>query len=218
MNCVNHDQTAAMAACAVCGRPLCAECAIHVQGRVTCKPCLEAPQQRLAPTESLRKSPGLAAILSMLPGLGQVYVGYYIAGFIHVAVVGMIITLLSRNTFHGHEPFLGLFLAFFWIFNMIDAARRANHYNRHLLGTSERKLPTDSPLVAGIVLLILGILLTLEITFDLELNFLDTTWPLGLLLAAGYMLWKYAKTRREILARRDECGTGSDSGDGNDGR
>lgn len=212
MNCFNHDQAAAVAACAVCGRPLCTECAIHVQGRVTCKPCLESPPPRPAPTESLRKSPALAAILSLLPGMGQVYVGYYVAGFIHIVVVGMIITLLARNTFHGHEPFLGLFLGFFWIFNMIDASRRANHYNRHLLGTAERKAPTDSPLVGGIVLLILGILLTLAITFDLELSFLDTTWPLGLLAAAVYMLWKYAKTRRELRAARDERMGGIDDG------
>jgi hypothetical protein len=212
MNCVNHDQAAAVAACAVCGRPLCTECAIHVQGRVTCKPCLESPPPRPAPAESLRKSPALAATFSLLPGMGQIYVGYYVAGFINIAVVGMLITLLSRDGFHEHAPFIALFLSFFWIFNMVDASRRANHYNRHLLGASERKAPTDSPLVAGIVLLVLGLLLTLEITFDLELNFLDTTWPLGLLAAAIYMLWKYSKTRREMRTERDERIGGSGDG------
>ena len=33
-----------------------------------------------------RKSPTLAALLSLMPGLGQVYVGYYQQGFIDIAV------------------------------------------------------------------------------------------------------------------------------------
>src|SRR5207247_139430 len=53
------------------------------------------PQPRLRDTRS--KSPALAAVLSMMPGLGQVYVGYYQRGFVHAAVVATLVTLLGTR-------------------------------------------------------------------------------------------------------------------------
>ena len=48
--------------------------------------------QYLSILDSRRKSPGLACFLSLMPGLGQVYVGYYQRGFVHAAVVAALIT------------------------------------------------------------------------------------------------------------------------------
>ena len=44
-----------------------------------------------------RKNPALAGILSAMPGLGQIYVGYYPRGFIHIMVVGILIALLNSG-------------------------------------------------------------------------------------------------------------------------
>lgn len=202
MNCSNHDQTPAVAQCAQCGRALCQACAIHWQDRITCKDCLERTAPQGAHREALRKSPVLAGLLSLLPGLGQVYVGYYLVGFIHLVVVGLVITMISSHHDASPDlaPFFGLFLSFFWIFNIIDAVRRANLYNAHLAGGREVKPPTDSPLVGGIVLLIAGLVLTLEITMGIEMEFLETTWPLGILAAAAYLIWKYVRTRAQLRA------------------
>src|SRR5438093_2100938 len=90
------------------------------------------PQARLRDTRS--KSPALAAFLSMMPGLGQVYVGYYQRGFIHAAVIGSLVTILSSGAVEGLHPLFGLFMAFFWLYNVIDAARRASLYNDALAG------------------------------------------------------------------------------------
>lgn len=202
MNCANHEQALATAVCASCGRALCADCTIRVQGRVTCKTCLESQELERAKRAPLQKSPTLAAVLSLMPGLGQVYVGYYLAGFINILVVALLINTLTHIHGPGPQPFLGLFLAFFWLFNVFDAARRANLYNRHIAGTREEAPPTDSPLTGGIILLVIGILLTLAITFDIRLAFLETIWPLALVAAAVYLLVKYWRTRA-AMTRRD---------------
>lgn len=205
MNCANHEQALATSVCATCGRALCADCTIRVQDRVTCKTCLESRELERAKRAPMQKSPTVAAFLSLMPGLGQVYVGYYLAGFINVLVVALLINTVAHIHGEGPQPFLGLFLAFFWLFNMFDAARRANLYNRCIAGTEEKAPPTDSPLVGGVILLIIGILLTLAITFDIRLAFLETIWPLFLVAAAAYLLVKYWRTRN-AMARRSSAG------------
>ena len=57
------------------------------------------PQPTTRPSDPRRKSPVLATILSVMPGLGQVYVGYYKLGFIHMIVFGTTIAILNTR-FH----------------------------------------------------------------------------------------------------------------------
>ena len=150
----------------------------------------------------LRKSPALAGFLSMLPGLGQAYVGYYVSGFINIMVVGAIISLLGSNNVRGAEPFLGLFLAFFWVFNIIDAVRTAKLYNLFAVGEAESPVPTDSPLLGGIALVVIGLLLTLTVTFDIDLDWLENVWPLFLLALGLYLLWRYRVARKQLENER----------------
>ena len=58
------------------------------------------------------KSPFIACALSLLPGLGQVYVGYYKLGFIHNVVFASTIMLLTTDLPDAMYPLLGIFLAF----------------------------------------------------------------------------------------------------------
>ena len=44
-----------------------------------------------------RKSPLVATLLSCMPGLGQIYVGYYQQGFINMLVVASTIAILSSG-------------------------------------------------------------------------------------------------------------------------
>jgi hypothetical protein len=198
MNCTNHDQALAVATCASCGRSLCEACALRLKGKVSCKQCLEAADLQSSTTAKQRKSPGLAAVFSIIPGIGQVYIGYYTAGFINFLVVaGTIAVLSSTGDPEGLAPFLGCFLSFFWIFNMIDAWRKAKLYNQYMIGEFEEKLPTDSPLFGGVALLILGLLLTLEITFDVDVEIFENIWPIGVIAAGAFMIWRYVRARGE---------------------
>jgi len=145
-----------------------------------------------------RKSPVLAGIFSLLPGLGQVYVGYYVTGFVYIMVVAGVMAIIADPRGHETGPLLPMFLSFFWLFNIIDAVRRANAYNLHYTGEEEKPAPTDSPLVGGLVLLVAGILFTLKYTFGLEMEWLRRYWPLGLVLGGAYLVWKYLRTRRRL--------------------
>ena len=149
-----------------------------------------------------RKSPVLAGIFSsILPGLGQVYLGFYITGFVYILVVAATMTVMDTTRELSHEPLLPMFLAFFWLFNIIDAVRRAHAYNLYYTGEEEKPAPTDSPLVGGVVLLAAGILFTLKYTFGLEMEWLRQYWPLGLVLGGAYLVWKYLRTRRRLRSQ-----------------
>ena len=125
-----------------------------------------------------------------MPGLGQVYVGYYQRGFLHFFIAGATITLLEENV--GPDALLGIFLAFFWLYNIVDAARRASFYNQYVLGGRGEELP-DMPSefggrTAGIVLVAIGALLLLETRFDFNMRWLEDWWPAGLILFGAKLI------------------------------
>lgn len=151
----------------------------------------------------MRKSPGLAGLLSLMPGIGQIYIGYYTAGFTNIAVVAITISILESGSARNFEPFFGLFLAFFWVFNIVDAVRKAKLYNLSVAGEQPERAPTDSPLVGGVLLIIVGLIMTLHVTLGLSMDWLEDFWPLLLLGFGVYLIWKYRRTRSELQDRTD---------------
>ena len=143
------------------------------------------------------KSAVLATVLSMMPGLGQVYVGYYQHGFIFALIPATIIALLASGSTTGLKPLLGMFIAFFWIFNMIDANRRANHFNRTLDGMGAEEIPEDfkmpgakGSIPAGVILMLLGVLIILDLNFNVSMEWVESWWPLALVIFGGYLVYK----------------------------
>lgn len=146
--------------------------------------------------ERPQRSPALATLLSMMPGLGQIYLGYYQQGFVNIAVIAGCITALSSDRFDGLEPFIALGMAFYWLFNMIDANRRAHHFNRVAAGLGAEQLPDDFPLpkargskFGGVALIAVGVLFLLDLNFDIPLDWLADWWPLALVLIGARMVW-----------------------------
>ena len=153
--------------------------------------------------DSRSKSPAVAAMLSMMPGLGQVYVGYYQRGFVHAAVVASLITLTSSGAADKMEPLFGLFLAFFWLYNIIDAGRRASLYNDALAGNPSIELPADfkapgfrGSIAGGVTLMVVGFVLLLHTRFGVSLDWVEEWWPVAPMILGGYLLG------RAILERR----------------
>ena len=143
------------------------------------------------------KSPTLAGFLSLMPGLGQVYVGYYQRGFVHILVVASVIALLANEVLPEMLPLLGLFLAFFWLYNIIDAGRRASLYNMALQGTDPMALPDDFSLpttrgsvAGGVVLMGIGTILLLHTRFDMSLDWLRYWWPLAPVMFGAWLVYK----------------------------
>ena len=150
-----------------------------------------------------RKSPVLASMLSAMPGLGQVYVGYYQQGFINVLVVGSIIALLSEGAVRQLEPLFGIFLAFFWLYNVVDAGRRASFYNNTLAGLTRVDVPQDfsmpkgrGTLAGGAVLVIFGLILFGHTMYSLSLDWLEQWWPVAIIGLGAYLIYLSVASRR----------------------
>lgn len=117
MNCANHVAVPAAAYCRTCGKPLCSACARDVRGVIFCEECLAShvsehmpPPGAVAGTPGApprgSHSPGLAAMLGFIPGVGAFYNGEYAKGFIHVAIFATLIVLSDK----------------FWVFGLLIGA------------------------------------------------------------------------------------------------
>jgi hypothetical protein len=155
-----------------------------------------------------RKSPALAALLSLLPGLGQVYIGYYQHGFVNIIVIAGLIALLASDVGTGLTILAAFFMVFFWMYNLIDAARRASLYNQMLDGLGPTQFPEDvrwpsarGSLVGGVVLIGFGLLLLAHTRFNYSLDWLEEWWPFALVLAGAYLIYSWTVERRRKTAR-----------------
>ena len=151
------------------------------------------------------KSPMLAALLSIVPGLGQVYVGYYRQGFINVLVVGSLIALLNipNEGFRGVEPLLIFFLIFYWLYNLVDASRRASYYNQAVAGVAVIEVPQEfrmpergGSFAGGLLMIAAGMVIASNTVFGYSLIWLERWWPAALILAGLYLVAQAVLERR----------------------
>lgn len=80
MFCVNHEERLAHAKCSVCGINICSDCSHVESGKVYCPECL--PQKEVAKEKFVQRDPRIALILSLFPGLGQVYNDQLLKGLV----------------------------------------------------------------------------------------------------------------------------------------
>jgi hypothetical protein len=151
-----------------------------------------------------RKSPWLAAIFSAMPGLGQIYVGYYQRGFVHALVVGGLIAIIAGEVIEGDVVgVVGFLLAFFWLYNVIDAARRASLYNQALSGLRPMDLPEDAKapnapgsLAGGVGLIVAGLVFFSNTMFGVSLRWIGDWWPMGLVLIGAWLVYGDYRARQ----------------------
>jgi hypothetical protein len=143
-----------------------------------------------------KKSVMLAIILSLMPGLGQVYVGYYDLAFRNILVICGLIAILASGSAHRLEPVVALFLAFYWLHNLVDAGRRASFYNQALAGLRPMDLPEDGKapqpmgsLAGGVLLIAVGLTLFANTMFYIPLDWLARWWPLALVGAGAWLIF-----------------------------
>jgi TM2 domain-containing membrane protein YozV len=125
MNCAVHSDTPAAAYCRTCGKALCENCKRDVQGAIYCEPCIAARLQGgpvVPPTSA--PSPGVAMLLGFIPGVGAMYNGQFIKGFVHVVIFVMLI--IGASEFHGPIDILfGLLIPFSIFYMAFDAYKTA---------------------------------------------------------------------------------------------
>jgi len=118
LRCSYHQDREAIGTCARCGRGVCDECHVTVNGKNVCKACIGTIASQG------HKEPLLALILSfLLPGLGQIYNGDTNNGVI--LIVGTVASWLMTSVCIGFFLFIGI-----WTYAMYDAYTRAVKINR----------------------------------------------------------------------------------------
>lgn len=140
MNCAKHTESAAEAYCRTCGKALCATCIRNVQGAVYCEECLgERLRQPAAPrpaahnyapgTPDSGSNPGLAAMLGFIPGVGAMYNGQFLKGFIHV--VAFVCLIWATGNING---LFGIFIGVWVFYQVFDAytTAKARRYGQPL--------------------------------------------------------------------------------------
>lgn len=144
------------------------------------------------------KNPWLAGVLSLFPGLGNVYNGLYLRAVTFFVLVVLFIYLSDR----GHALW-GFAVAFIWLFNVVDAYRQAvliNHgyaddpaLARRLRG----KTAVREKLFGGTALLVIGLLELIDRFFPLYLDWVFDLWPVIFIAIGGWLIWKAVQARRQ---------------------
>jgi TM2 domain-containing membrane protein YozV len=137
MNCATHNTVAAVAYCRTCGKPLCAACVRDVRGTMFCEPCLAERVAGVLPPAVINSpgsagssapytgerlpSPGMAVALGFIPGVGAMYNGQFMKGFIHVMAFVCMIWMAD----HFGPIMIPVFFAYFF-YLVFDAYKTAH--------------------------------------------------------------------------------------------
>jgi hypothetical protein len=123
MDCVNHSGINAAAYCQSCGKALCAGCVRNAPGgQILCEPCLNAwqsYQQPFSPSPASGPNPSSAAVLGLIPGVGAMYNGQFVKGFIHVIVFAVLVSLA------GYYSIFLIFIFAWIVYQSFDAYHTA---------------------------------------------------------------------------------------------
>jgi Domain of unknown function (DUF5668) len=200
--------------CRACGRAL-AEPDVHrAHGALYCKdhvPREGAPAAPDLPNSSPYSSstysgppnsdisPGLAFMLGLIPGVGAIYNGQYAKGLVHVAVIGVLISILDADVPNGLTPLVALMLVAFWAYMPFEALHTAR---KRQLGHPVDELSSLMPMggsqfpAVPVLLIGLGAVLLLDNLGIFELRRMLRFWPVLLIGAGLYMLYNRFSSSR----------------------
>jgi hypothetical protein len=224
MNCATHNDVAAAAFCRTCGKPLCANCTRDVRGVIYCEACLAArmegtaPAAGFVPPQTVYPPPGVAGVGSRIPpapasgphpavagilgaipfGVGAVYNGQYAKGLAHLFIFVLLVMGASQRS--PLDTICGIGLAFFVVYQIIDAVRTAKALQvgqpapdpfglGQTFNVSDKfdagKVPTGAVVLIG-----LGLLFLLHTLGIMEYGF-ERYWPLIIILLGGWMFVRH---------------------------
>ena len=162
------------------------------------------PAPAASPRSPFEKTPLLAALFSLIPGVGNIYNGLYLRGLsFAVLCFGLLLVGATKE-----EPTFIPAIIFCWLFNIIDAYRQATFIN-YGYPRGRRKAPAfpeengaAGGMVLGIAIFLVGtygLLTHVFPTFDIQEIF--QYWYLGFL---GFGAWLVFKTVKERNTQDEE--------------
>lgn len=241
MNCATHNNVAAVAYCRTCGKPLCTACVRDVRGTMFCEHCLAeriagalpptpppgSPGFNASPNVERLPSPGMAAVLGFIPGVGAMYNGQFMKGFFHVMAFVCMIWMAD----HFGPIMVPVFFAYFF-YLVFDAYKTAHALElgqpvpdpfgfERMFGptphprmvsaaapTNSTVPPASAPLeppryrssvpTGAVILIVLGLIFLLHTIGMFEFA-IDRFWPLILI---GFGAWLFAR-RWGVLGQAD---------------
>ncbi len=209
MNCAIHTDQPATAYCRTCGKALCDACKHDVRGVIYCEDCIAARVQGTFPSAApgtpgtlspaaaapgtTGPNPALATILAVFfPfGVAPVYMGQYAKGLMHLILFGVLVA--GANQGGGAETIFGLGIAFFYVYQIIDAHRTAHALLEgrpapdpfglgSALGTDH--LSAKNVPIGAVILIAIGVLFLLQNIGMFHFHWIGKLWPL-ILIAVG---------------------------------
>jgi len=210
--CTYHPEAAATAYCRTCGKALCESCKRDVRAVIYCEECIAASLQQPAagaktgravpagaPVVTDLPRPGVAAWLGLIPGVGAMYNGQFVKGFIH-AIIFIALVFMADNV----SDVFGFAIAFFIFYMAFEAHRTARSrytgevvpdpfgINRMTLtpnagSTAPSVVNGGGPPVGAIVLIGLGVLFLLNNLGILHGRWIHQFWPVILIVIGVYL-------------------------------
>ncbi len=135
-------------------------------------------------------------MLGFIPGVGAIYNGQYVKGFIHVVIFGVLIAIVNDDQMSGNlQPLFGMMIAV-WIFYMAFEAYHTA--KRRQLGQPVDEFssivpragqPARFPL-APTILIAVGLLFLLHNLNIIRIGDLIRYWPVALICLGVYLLYE----------------------------
>lgn len=206
MKCAYHQNNLASARCSSCDRSLCAACDHRIKGYPYCQDCIVAGIEMLRQNAEggsnkqiygEEKSPLVAVLLGLIPGLGAAYNGQPVKALVHFVVTAGLWTL--ADVFHSSlEVTCALASLAVYIYSLYDAFRSAQ---RQGIGADLREedellrqfLRARTNLWGGLLIGI-GALTTLHIIFPAQTH---RFWPLLLIAAGIYLINEFRLNKKK---------------------
>jgi len=200
LRCYLHPEAEARLTCALCGRALCDSCAVQVEGKAYCRPCLKEAVGADGRETLVRgaRSPALVFLFSLLPGAGHMYMGFMRRGLQLMVLFFGTIWLGSLSTPIGISDLVTVLAApVVWFYSFFDSLGISGRLARGEV-VADRGIfagnGTFTPAAWGWALVVIGALLLLG-NFMYLLPAAVITWmrrtvpPLVLIALGVAVLW-----------------------------
>ncbi len=144
-------------------------------------------------------SPALAFFLGIVPGVGAIYNGQYAKGIVHGLIWGLLAGIAdlraARRSAAWNRSLLKCSVIVWWAYMAIEAHRTAQKIEAgepvdefsSLVNLNGRG---DQAIVAGVILVVLGVVLLLRTLNVLDIDELMARyWPVLLIAGGAWLLW-----------------------------
>lgn len=148
------------------------------------------------------KAPALAGVLSLLPGLGHVYLGLYQRALTFFLIWVALWAICDQV--HHVGPFW-LLIPFWWFFVLIDAVQQSKAINatgvpeQNIVG-KEIPIKGGGSLFLGVLFVLLGGFFLIKQFVTIDLSFLWNWSPLLLVAFGAWQIFSYYKAKTDAEA------------------